>query len=227
MKKKKSITLATLHQHRGNKKQFISQCFFPLTLFCIFLFSPQPSNQSLAFQHSTHTHTHTYTIHSFRAVHNSLTCFDKKCTLSHMPEAMVTQKSQVSKDHLRFLWAFSSSFFSLWEPGPQKGKKEMSRAPLPSALKKKKPNPPLDAPSLPPASCYLALRKVTFFSWPPSPWRSSSSLQEVGHWLISLPRQCTRKKKRLVSILLKLSFTRKPIKWSTLYHSSTYLTSVL
>lgn len=89
---------------------------------------------------------YTHTIHSFRAAHNSLTCFDKKYTLSHMPEAMVTQKSQVNKDHLHFLWAFSSSF-------PPSGSRATERkdrnvkGPFVKCLKKKKrpPTPPLDA----------------------------------------------------------------------------------
>lgn len=80
---------------------------------------------------------YTHTIHSFRAAHNSLTCFDKKCTLSHTPEAMVTQKSQVNKDHLHFLWAFSSSSSPSGSQGLGKERKKCQGS-LCQVLKKKK-----------------------------------------------------------------------------------------
>lgn len=107
----------------------------------------------------------THTIHSFRAVHNSLTCFDKKCTLSHMPEAMVTQKSQVNKDHLHFLWVFSSSFFPSGRQGLRKEKEKCQG--LRCQELKKKVLQTHDWMHPPHTSYYLASRKVAFFSWPP------------------------------------------------------------
>lgn len=60
-------------------------------------------------------------------VHNSLTCFDKMHTAVAHRGPWLYKSLQVNKDHLHFLWAFSSSFPPMWTRPTRKGKTEISR----------------------------------------------------------------------------------------------------
>lgn len=160
------------------------------TLYPLHLSSDFTSISCLSALYNTHARTHTYSLSPTPSGQyaSPLLFLTRNARCSHTLQAMVTQKSQVNKDHLHFLWAFSSS------PPPVGGRyserKEINVKGTFAKCLKKSPKPTVGCYL---TSCYLALRKVAFFSWPPSSPRSSSSLQEVGHWLISLLWWFTRK----------------------------------
>lgn len=147
----------------------------------------------------------THTIHSFRAVHNSLTCFDKKCTLSHMPEAMVTQKSQVNKDHLHFLWAFSSSFSpSLGGKDSERKErnvKSLIKSPFIKSLKKKSPKATIGFP--PPNILLPCLKESVLFLL--ASFTSKEFFIPSRSWSLTyLSPMTVYKKVKDISILLKI-----------------------
>lgn len=106
-----------------------------------------------------------HTIHSFRAVHNSLTCFDKKCT-----HWVTCQRPWLHKSHrsIKITYISYEFFHPLFSPpggrASERKKRNVKGSVVKSLKKKNTPNPWLDAP---PTSYYLAWRKVAFFSWPP------------------------------------------------------------
>lgn len=139
-KEKKSKTPAILYQHWRKQEVIHFTVFLPSHTL---LYPPLLTSALTSISCLSALYTHT--IHSFRAAHNSLTCFDKKCTLSHTPEAMVTWKSQVNKDHLHFLWAFSSSSSPSGSQGLRKEKKKCQGS-LCQVLKKKSPKSTIGCP---------------------------------------------------------------------------------
>lgn len=133
----------------------------------------------------THTHTHTLYIPSGQ-------CTIPLPVLTRNAHWVTCQRPWLHKSHrsIKITYVSYELFHPLFFPLGARASERKERnvkGPFAKFFKKNPPNPPLDALPLPPTSCYLALRKMTFFSWPPSPWRSPSSLQEVGHWLIPLP----------------------------------------
>lgn len=132
-----------------------------------------------------HTHTHTLYIPSGQ-------CTIPLPVLTRNAHWVTCQRPWLHKSHrsIKITYVsyelFHPLFFPFGSQGLWKGRKKC-QGPLCQVFKKKKNKKPPSTGCLPPTSCYVALRKVTFSSRPPSPWRSSSSLQEVGHWLISLP----------------------------------------